>query len=797
MQQAASGDEAVSDIVGSILLVAMLVTTSAVIALDLADREPNELTRADLDILVQPGANGWGSGDERIVLIHRGGHPVDADSLLFRLTVAGTTEEVAAPASLLSEGTWRPGQQVVFTRSIQASDGVSVLVVGTHGPAPSVLRVDVPRAATTAVGQVNIAWDTTAEWDATTGTGLRHPSHIVRPGLAPADGFVLPMESGWAELENRFATTSQGVVETTGTFGTGGGQFNNGQWLALDTSFQGAELPEMTACAWFQTTATGGTNDNWALLDFDRSEFFNLYVTGSGQIGFSTAAPGIQDQYVGSGYNDGAWHHVCAVYNGDKIVYVDGVEIGRVNNAHGGTPLGTNNERFGFVGDGSEATSFDGSRNNQYFDGRVDDVTFQRSAIDAGTAAALHGTGLLVSDWRDAGFTVTDSLVLRNVIASDGVTAFIDVDADGDGVPEGTSAPISLQEGVAGDYSVAGVPDGRYFRLRLEFDTTQPDASRFVDAVYLMTGLGANLPPSAAFDATCSMPTCIFDGAASTDPDGAIIDYQWDFGDGQTGSGVLTNHNYAAAGTYDVTLRIIDDNGGQDEITQQVTLIDVPPLLGSEQIIYRFDTEDQNQPVAGDTRDGSGNGNHGFMDAPGYGEGRHQGAATFTSNDAIPIRGFSYNGQYPAMTVAAWIRTTSDNDVIASFDRTEYWRLGVGSSGGSGDTGKLTFNIYSGGVRDLQSNSRIDDGQWHHVAAVFDTGTVTLYIDGNVDSTHGPFNPTFGKIGMTRWGFVGVGSEASSFDGNRGPTSYFNGDMDEFRLYGVALSQSDIQTIMG
>ena len=39
-----------------------------------------------------------------------------------------------------------------------------------------------------------------------------------------------------------------------------------------------------------------------------------------------------------------------------------------------------------------------------------------------------------------------------------------------------------------------------------------------------------------------------FDGSASNDPDGTIETYDWNFGDGNTGSGETTTHTYAAAG---------------------------------------------------------------------------------------------------------------------------------------------------------------------------------------------------------------------------------------------------------
>ncbi len=55
-----------------------------------------------------------------------------------------------------------------------------------------------------------------------------------------------------------------------------------------------------------------------------------------------------------------------------------------------------------------------------------------------------------------------------------------------------------------------------------------------------------------------------FDGSGSFDPDGTIVTYDWDFGDGHTGTGVSPTHTYAAAGTYTVTLFVTDDGGATD-----------------------------------------------------------------------------------------------------------------------------------------------------------------------------------------------------------------------------------------
>lgn len=63
-----------------------------------------------------------------------------------------------------------------------------------------------------------------------------------------------------------------------------------------------------------------------------------------------------------------------------------------------------------------------------------------------------------------------------------------------------------------------------------------------------------------------------FDGTGSTDPDGTIVAYNWDFGDGATGTGATPSHAYGSALTYNVTLTVTDDEGATDSINSSVTI---------------------------------------------------------------------------------------------------------------------------------------------------------------------------------------------------------------------------------
>ncbi len=69
--------------------------------------------------------------------------------------------------------------------------------------------------------------------------------------------------------------------------------------------------------------------------------------------------------------------------------------------------------------------------------------------------------------------------------------------------------------------------------------------------------------------------TVTFDGSQSKDPDGKIVSYLWDFGDGATAQGVTTTHAFQKEGEYDVILQVIDDRGANTALAKTVHV--VPP----------------------------------------------------------------------------------------------------------------------------------------------------------------------------------------------------------------------------
>jgi len=73
-----------------------------------------------------------------------------------------------------------------------------------------------------------------------------------------------------------------------------------------------------------------------------------------------------------------------------------------------------------------------------------------------------------------------------------------------------------------------------------------------------------------------------FNADKSYDEDGTITSFQWDFGDGNTGSGKTVEHLYTKPGIYIVTLTVTDTQNGEETDTVQVSITDEKPELNDE-----------------------------------------------------------------------------------------------------------------------------------------------------------------------------------------------------------------------
>ncbi|CAM2006872.1 PKD domain-containing protein [Acanthopleuribacter pedis] len=158
-----------------------------------------------------------------------------------------------------------------------------------------------------------------------------------------------------------------------------------------------------------------------------------------------------------------------------------------------------------------------------------------------------------------------------------------------------------------------------------------------------------NEAPTASFSFTTDELSAAFDGSASTDSDGSIASYAWDFGDGNQGSGVSAAHTYRSEGTYRVVLVVTDNQGATGRAEADVTVSEtdiIPPTaaftFSADRLNVSFDGSASSGPngaitdYAWDLGDGSSASgaqvNHRYGAAGSY-------SVTLTVTDAAGLQG--------------------------------------------------------------------------------------------------------------------------------------------------------------
>ncbi|MFN5704612.1 MAG: LamG domain-containing protein [bacterium] len=160
------------------------------------------------------------------------------------------------------------------------------------------------------------------------------------------------------------------------------------------------------------------------------------------------------------------------------------------------------------------------------------------------------------------------------------------------------------------------------------------------------------------------------------------------------------------------------------------------------------------------------------------------GIDDYVSTSIPPIAGNT------AKTIEAWVKTTANCDPNNGGLQNVIVDMGTQATGL-----RFTLNIlFSNAIRvEVQGNgisgtTPINDGLWHHVAAVYDPlamTKVTLYLDGVVEAT-GNFTVT---VNTSSTGNIQLGRRVDGIH-------HFNGSMDEVRVWNVARTQAQITNNM-
>ncbi|HNJ78162.1 MAG TPA: PKD domain-containing protein [Marmoricola sp.] len=153
-------------------------------------------------------------------------------------------------------------------------------------------------------------------------------------------------------------------------------------------------------------------------------------------------------------------------------------------------------------------------------------------------------------------------------------------DSVGSSDPDGSIASYAWEFGDGGTASGAAVSHVYATAGNYTAKLTVTDDSGLTGSVtqVIEVSVPVNQAPTAAFVATPDSgprPLVVgLDGSGSDDPDGSIVSWVWDFGDGSPfGSGETTSHTFAASAVpYTVSLTVTDDGGATDTVTHEVSV---------------------------------------------------------------------------------------------------------------------------------------------------------------------------------------------------------------------------------
>ncbi|MDB5267267.1 MAG: C-terminal target protein [Hymenobacter sp.] len=134
-----------------------------------------------------------------------------------------------------------------------------------------------------------------------------------------------------------------------------------------------------------------------------------------------------------------------------------------------------------------------------------------------------------------------------------------------------------------------------------------------------------------------------------------------------------------------------------------------------------------------------------------------------------------------SFALEAWVRTTATlpNGIVVAVSSVENFYLGIDNYAADGHQGQALFHV---GSTFISSQTRIDDGRWHHIAGTVTSNAATVYVDGVAEGTGSGYTSNYPDQGLN------VGSY-----GPTGSSSGWPGSVDEVRVWSIARSATDIK----
>ncbi|HEU4943669.1 MAG TPA: N,N-dimethylformamidase beta subunit family domain-containing protein, partial [Solirubrobacterales bacterium] len=317
-----------------------------------------------------------------------------------------------------------------------------------------------------------------------------------------------------------------------------------------------------------------------------------------------------------------------------------------------------------------------------------------------------------------------------------------------------------------------------------------------------------NQPPTASFTATPNVSVIgepvELDGSGSSDPDGTIAKYEWDFdGNGtyetNAGSNPKISHTFEVKGTYEISLKVTDSGGKTATTSQPVTVnkggvsLYSATQLATPGLVHYWRLGELSGTAFADSAGSSPATAEGglLMGVPGGVPEDPDRAARFDGVNDSATAAIDLSHTH-AVTVEFWLKRNFANDDHIAMELTGSYHDNPGGflvdPNAPQFGGKFAVGIGRGESRNTVYFERPTSGAWHHYAFVLDTSApaeqqILPYVDGEPVSFIKPENGTGG----------GNFAKSTLYFMSRGAGSLFGeGDLDEVSIYDRALSAATI-----
>jgi len=153
-------------------------------------------------------------------------------------------------------------------------------------------------------------------------------------------------------------------------------------------------------------------------------------------------------------------------------------------------------------------------------------------------------------------------------------------------------------------------------------------------------------------------------------------------------------------------------------------------------------------------------------------------AAVFNGSSSYIDTNYSTTYQDP-ISISAWVKTTATNSYIFGPQTYQFSRLSALVDG----NGKLQAQVGFNTIVTLNSATSINDNNWHHICFTFDgnNGDKAIYVDGVLEGDSSVVSDN--------------NTTAFNMLLGRRQTNYFNGSIDQVRIYNTALSSGDVTNL--